>query len=65
MVGNPHGVRNNRNRKTQHIIQTECQCLTNGVPVLYAETRESGSDEVAGLQREKQASNPILRSFHE
>ena len=44
---------------------TECKCLTNGVPVLYAETLLGGSDEVAGLQREKQASNPILRSFLE
>ena len=42
---------------------TECKCFTNGVPVLYAVTRESGSDEVAGLQRDKQASNPILRKF--
>ena len=33
------------------------------MPVLYAETRESGSDEVAGLQRKKQASIPIYRKF--
>lgn len=33
------------------------------MPVLYAVTRASGSDEVAGLQREKQASNPILWKF--
>ena len=41
----------------------QCKCFTNGVPVLYAETRESGSDEVAGLQRKKQASIPIYRKF--
>jgi hypothetical protein len=42
------------------------------VPVLYRRDPTGvvyipthGSDEVAGLQREKQASNPILRSFHE
>ena len=33
------------------------------MPVLYAVTRESGSDEVAGLQRKKQASIPIYRKF--
>jgi len=47
---------------------TECKCFTNGVPVLYRRDPTGvvyipthGSDEVAGLQRKKQASNPILR----
>ena len=44
---------------------TECKCFTNGVPILYAVTLFGGSDEVVGLQRKKQASNPILRSFLE
>ena len=33
------------------------------MPILYAVTRVSDSDEVVGLQRKKQASNPILRKF--